>query len=273
MAFATPLKRIQEQLKAVDVLFEVRDARLPISSKHPRIESLFPGKPRIIILAKEDLADPRLLKNWQQALSQEANVDSLALALKIQKGKNSVLQLAMKLAASKMEARARKGLLPRSLRACVVGLPNVGKSSFINWIVGRKHVAVADRPGVTRGAQWVRIHNRIELLDSPGILPNFALSRELGLKLVLCNIMPADTYPPEEVATNAIRLLQEFYPASLPLYGCPLADLSLESVARDRNCLESGGQLDLLRAAAIFISDFRQGKLGRFVLDPTPQGR
>lgn len=268
MASATPLKRIQEQLKAVDVLFEVRDARLPASSKHPRIESLFPGKPRIIILAKEDLADLRILKTWKQLLSEAPDTDSLSLALKTQKGKNSVLQAAMKLAAPKMEARIRKGLLPRPLRACVVGLPNVGKSSFINWLVGRKQVAVADRPGVTRGAQWVRVHDRIELLDSPGILPNFAISRELGLKLVLHNIMPADTYPPEEVATNGIKLIQELYPESPSLYECPLTDLSLTSIARDRNCLESGGQLDLGRAAAIFINDFRQGKLGRFILDP-----
>ena len=265
----TPLKRLQEQLQAVDVLFEVRDARIPDTSMHPKTRELFGNKPRVIVFCKEDLADPAALSGWVKGLSQEdPNQRAVALSLKFKRGKEQLISLATDLCKEKLAARERKGLLPRPLRAAVVGLPNVGKSSLINWLTGRNKAAVANTPGVTRGNSWIRIHPKLELLDTPGMLPLTSFKGNQALKLALCNVLPGEHYDVEETAMYGLSLLWHLYPRSLQTYSNPESDgTDLEAVARARTCLKAGGVYDLKRAAGIFLSEFRSGKLARVVLD------
>lgn len=268
-AGATPLQRLKEQLQAVDLLFEVRDARAPESSMHPKTKEFFGTKPRIIVLCKEDLADPRAALAWIESKRQTGDA-AIALSLKSQKGKDKLFKLALELSKSKLEARQRRGLLPRPIRVAVVGLPNVGKSSLINWLVGKKKAAVANTPGVTRANSWIRISPQIELLDTPGMLPMVSFKGEQAMKLALCNILPQDHYDNEEAASYALEFLRQFYAESLEPFKTSTQEengCSLEAVARARACLKAGNQLDLKRAAAVFLSEFRAGRLGRFLLD------
>jgi ribosome biogenesis GTPase A len=264
----TALSRLQTQLQAVDLLFEVRDARLPVSSVHPKTVELFGNKPRIIVLAKQDLADPEALKRWLDKLSSGAQ-QALALSFKLQKGQDKLVAASLKLTEEKRRAQERKGLLPRPMRACVVGLPNVGKSTLINWLTGRHKAHTGDKPGITRGTQWVRVHPQLELLDTPGILPPVQFSGEIAYKLALCNILPQDHFDNVEVAEYGLSRVAKQAPEALEVYGNELVEngATLENLARARSCLAAGGKLDTRRAAAIFINDFRAGKLGRYVLD------
>ncbi len=265
---STPLSRIREQLKVVDLLFEVRDARLPLSSSHPASKELFGNKPKVLVLAKYDLADPEAVSHWIRSFEAEADSRAIALSLKNSRGKNKLVDLALSLTAPKREAHKRKGLLPRAMRVCVVGLPNVGKSSLINWLIGIKKAPVADRPGVTRGAHWVRVHPQLELLDTPGMMPPVMFKGEQSVKLALCNVIPGDHYDIDEVAERGLILLHSIKPECLNVYGITRdVEPTLEHVARARACLGPGGKFDLKRAAAIVVSDFRAGKLGRVVLD------
>src|SRR6185369_1268140 len=166
----TAFQRLQDQLKWVDLVFEVRDARVPACSRHPKSDELFGSKPRIIVLAKEDLADPALVKEWLRSLALPENQTSIALDLKYARGKDKLISLVLELTKAKRQQIANKGLLPRPMRGCVVGMPNVGKSSLINWLIGRRKALVGNKPGVTKGTQWVRLHPQVELLDTPGIL-------------------------------------------------------------------------------------------------------
>ncbi len=278
------MQRLKEQLQAVDLLFEVRDARLPLTSMHPKTKEFFGTKPRVLVFCKEDLADPQKLQRLITQLETE-DQKCIALSLKQSKGKDRLIQLASKLCSQKLAARHAKGLLPRPLRAAVVGLPNVGKSSLINWICGQKKAAVANTPGVTRGNSWVRISPQIELLDTPGMLPQAQFKGKQAMKLAFCNLLPQEHYDAEEVAMFGLEILSSTYPASLDTYkkaekqkaensiseGSEDPDefkpCDLECVAKARACLKAGAVPDLKRAAALFLSEFRKGKLGRVMLD------
>jgi ribosome biogenesis GTPase A len=265
----TAFSRLQAQLQAVDLLFEVRDARLPVCSAHPKTRELFGNKPRVIVLAKQDLADPDILPKWLDQLSGEQGTAALALSFKLKKGQDKLVAASLKLTEEKRQAQARKGLLPRPMRACVVGLPNVGKSTLINWLTGRHKAQTGDRPGITRGTQWVRVHPQLELLDTPGLLPPVQFKGETGWKLALCNVLPQDHFDMVEVAEYGLSWLSQNAPGALDVYGNELVEngASLENLARVRSCLAPGGKLDTRRAASILINDFRSGKLGRYVLD------
>ncbi len=262
-------QRLQDQLKWVDLVFEVRDARAPWSSGHPRTAELFGSKPRVIILAKQDLADPVPLQVWVKALSQAADRKAISLSLKQTRGKEKVVSLALQLTTKARDAHARKGLLPRPMRACVVGMPNVGKSSLINWLIGRRKTLVGNKPGVTKGAQWVRLHPALELLDTPGILPSTSLPERTKLKLALLNLLPEQVYDSQEIATEGLELLERYYPGRLcAYYGADDgAQLDLAVIANLRNCVGPGGKPDTKRAASLLLSDLRDGRLGQIVLD------
>jgi ribosome biogenesis GTPase A len=267
---STAFSRLQAQLQAVDLLFEVRDARLPLSSRHPKAGEIFGNKPRVIVLAKQDLADADELKDWLARLSADPQTDALALSFKFHKGQDKLVSASLKLTEAKRAALARKGLLPRAMRACVVGLPNVGKSTLINWLTGRRKAQTGDRPGITRGTQWVRVHPQLELLDTPGILPPVAFGREVATKLALCNILPAEHYEIDAVAEFGLHWLAERNPVALQeVYGNQLVenDVNLDNLAKARSCVMAGGKPDTKRAAAIFVNDFRSGKLGKYILD------
>lgn len=264
----TPLQKLKEQLQAVDVLFEVRDARLPFSSAHPRIKELFGAKPRIIVLCKEDLADKKRLPPSLKQLAEHDGNASLSLSLKLAKGKDRLVQLAVNLCKDKIAARRNKGLLDRPLRAAVVGLPNVGKSSLINWIAGKKKAQVANTPGVTRGNSWIRIHPQIDLLDTPGILPIASFKGDQATKLALCNILPSDQYSNDDIALWAIALLEEEYDSYLDTYrSAEESKVDLERIAIARRLVKAGGIPDLQRASAVFLSELRAGKLGPVIFE------
>ncbi|MBX9569771.1 MAG: ribosome biogenesis GTPase YlqF [Candidatus Obscuribacterales bacterium] len=265
----TPLQKLKEQLQAVDVLFEVRDARLPYSSGHPRIKELFGNKPRIIVLCKEDLADKKRLQPALKELAEKDGNASIALSLKLSKGKDRLVQLAVNLCKDKIESRRKKGLLDRPLRAAVVGLPNVGKSSLINWIAGKKKAQVANTPGVTRGNSWIRIHPQIDLLDTPGILPIASFKGDQATRLALCNILPSDQYDNDYIALWALTLLSNEYNDYLNTYRGDVENstVDLERIAIARHCIKTGAVPDLQRASAVFLSELRAGKLGPVILE------
>lgn len=270
----TAFGRLKEQLQAVDLLFEVRDARLPNSSKHPKAEEIFGNKPRIVVLAKQDLADPEELKTWMSLLAPGDDRAALALSFKLRKGQDKLVATSLKLTEAKREALVRKGLLPRAMRACVVGLPNTGKSTLINWLIGKNKARTGNQPGITRGTQWVRVHPQLELLDTPGILPPVAFGRETTMKLALCNIVPEDHYDFVEAAEYGLALVARERPSALQIYGDKLMlaeEQTLEALAISRSMLAAGATPDIRRAAAIFLNDFRNGKLGNYILDDLPQ--
>lgn len=181
--------------------------------------------------------------------------------------REKVLAAAVKLTVISKEAAKRKGLLPRPMRAVVVGMPNVGKSSLINWLIGRKKTKVADRPGITRGPQWVRVHPQIELLDTPGILPHVSLTQDVQLKLALLNLVPERTYDAEDTARLGLLLIQRSCPELISSYAMQGETPTLETIAAKRNFLTAGGRLDTTRAASKFLTDLRQGALGKVTLD------
>lgn len=264
----TPFTILKEQLQVVDLLLEVRDARIPESSRHPGAGQIFGNKPRIIVLAKEDLADPAHLKRFLSELSTDG-VKALSVSLKQNKGQKRLFDEALRLTRERREAWAAKGLLPRPMRATVVGLPNVGKSSLINWLIGAKRAHTGDKPGITKGTQWVRVHPQIELLDTPGLLPPVNFEKEVANKLAVCNILPDDRYDVEEISEWALLRIASTRRDMLERYGLHLAESepTLENLAKIRSFLSSGGRLDTRRAAQVFLNELRSGKLGPFVLD------
>jgi len=262
------------QLKLADLIIEVVDARAPISSRHPASVKLFGKKPRIVVLAKEDLADSGFTEIHRRGMDSSSNQRSLSLSFKSQKGKGKLLDMVLMLTKPEREKLATKGILPRPVRICVVGMPNVGKSTLINWFVGSRRVRVGDLPGITKGPQWVRIHPQIELLDTPGVLPPTQFKSAVLLKLALLNLISPGSYETETVARAGLRLLGKTHPERIrSLFG--IVDdvapndhvISLEMFGRRRNFLRAGGLVDVGRAANVFLNEFRSGKLGRISLD------
>lgn len=268
---ASPFGLIKAQLKWIDLIFEVRDGRAPASSAHPQSQALFGTKPRVIVLSRQDLADHSKLGRWISALSR-GKQRAIALDLKAPKGKDRLISLALQATLDLSQQRKNKGFLPRPLRACVVGIPNVGKSSFINWLIGRRKAPVGDRPGITRGPQWVRVHPRLELLDTPGILPCTALPAAVEEKLALLNLIPESSYDLEKVARAGLEHVKTANPDALSRYHRQAAQPanSLEELAIRRNCLTAGGRPDVVRAARLFLQDLRSGSLGPLMLDTPP---
>jgi ribosome biogenesis GTPase A len=258
---STAFQRLREQIKWVDLVIEVVDGRVPAASRHPNSEEIFGQKPRLLVVTKEDLSDRRVLEPWHEK--------AVILSLKSGKGRDKLFKRALELTKEKRDNLAKRGILPRPIRVCVVGMPNVGKSSLINWLIGTNKAKVADRPGVTKGNQWVRVHPQIELLDTPGILPVSALSKESVIRLALFNLVPASNYEVEEVARVGLDILKSKYPELTKSYshGADLEGLSLEEIAQRKNFITTGAKPDHMRAAQTLLSDVRAGKFGRVSLD------
>ncbi len=269
----TPFQRLSELVKWVDLVIEVLDGRLPISTRHPSSLQIFGNKPRLTIFSKLDLSDAARLQALTKDGYDSDEVDklqrSIILSLKSRESKGKFIEAALAVTAGKREALEKRGILPRPMRAIVVGIPNVGKSSLINWFVGQKRTKTGDMPGVTKGTQWIRVDPQLELLDTPGILPPVALSPSVHNKLAFLNLVPASTYDTEEIAQFGIAEMQRLYPERLDEYcpGLSAADPTLSHIAELRRYLSSGARLDELRAANIFLRDVRDGKLGRLTID------
>ncbi|MBU6450266.1 MAG: ribosome biogenesis GTPase YlqF [Cyanobacteria bacterium REEB67] len=273
---STPFQRLTEIVKWVDLVIEVLDGRMPVSTRHPSSDQIFGNKPRVTIYSKMDLSDIERLKILAAEMSAvggsneaDSTHRSLILSLKSRENKGKFIEAALAVTKAKRDSLQRRGILPRPMRACVVGIPNVGKSSLINWFIGQKRTKTGDMPGVTKGTQWIRVDPQLELLDTPGILPPVALSPETHDRLAFLNLVPPSTYNTEEIAKFGIAHMQRFYADRLNEYCAGLGESEdgLMHIAEVRRYLSSGARLDDLRAANIFLRDVRDGKLGRLTLD------
>lgn len=269
-------RMIEADLKLVDLVAEVIDARIPMSSRNPDIDELVGGKPRLIVLNRADQADPELNRMWARYFRSKG-FSVLETDSKTGTGVNQ-FSIAVKAALKEQIARWReKGQVGRPVRVMVVGVPNVGKSTFINKIAKKKSAKAQDRPGVTRGKQWVAVDAGLDLLDTPGILwPKFE-DQEVGRKLAFTGAIKDDIMDVEELSCGLMETLAAQYPQALAArYKIdPAPDMQgwelLEAAARRRGFLVSGGDVDTGRMSRVLLDEFRGGKLGRFTLEK-PEG-
>ena len=265
-------RMIEEHVSMVDAVCEILDARIPRASRNPDIQSIAGEKPRLVILNRSDLADAGVTAEWKTALEREGEPVMVTDA-KSGKGINSFSSEVRKLLADKISYYESKGQTGRPLRCVILGIPNVGKSTFINKAAGRKVALAGDKPGVTRGKQWITLPNGIELLDTPGILwPRFE-SQEVGELLAITGAIKTEVFDTEMLAANLMLRLRQMYPdALLNRYKLqPAEDASgyelLEAAARKRGFLVSGGEADTERMSITLLRELHEGKLGRLSLE------
>ena len=267
----TKAKRMmQEDIKLIDLIIELVDARIPLSSRNPDIDQLGQNKARLILLNKSDLADEAYNEKWTGYF-----LDKGFMVAKInarEKGSLKSLQVViMEACKEKIERDRRRGIKNRPIRAMVVGIPNVGKSTFINSFAGKACAKTGNKPGVTKGKQWIRLNKNVELLDTPGILwPKFE-DQSVGLKLAMIGSIKDDILNVEELALEVLRALHENYEGMLAeRYGIEEGEVPvkmMEQIAEIRKCLSKGGELDYLKTANIILEEFRNGKIGSVTLE------
>ena len=269
-------RMMAENIKNVDAVCEVIDARIPVSSRNPDLPEITAGKPTLIILNRVDQADPAETKKWSDYY-RKLGYGVLETDCKTGKGVNAFTGAVRQLLHEKLESYAAKGQIGRKLRIMIAGIPNVGKSSFINKVAKRKAAIAANKPGVTKGKQWITLDNGIELLDTPGILwPKFE-SQEVGENLAFTGAVKDDILDKETLAANLMYQLCQRYPERIEQRYKFKPDLQqngfdlLGAAARKRGFLISGGELDIERMANILLDEFRSGKLGRITLECVPQ--
>ena len=264
-------RQIEADLKQVDAVCEIVDARIPVSSRNPDIDSICGNKSRIIVLNRMDLADPNATKKWKEYFKKKGYA-VIATDCKTKKGINEFNPAARIACAEKLERDAARGM-NRPLRVMIVGIPNVGKSTIINQISGRKGAKAENRPGVTRGKQWVTVDSTLQLLDTPGILwPKFE-DPEVGMMLAYTGAVKEGVIDIEELSCRLMELLNKFYPETLkerykveaPV-GTPGWEL-LEMAGRNRGYLMARAEVNLERMAKVLMDEFRSGKLGKFTLE------
>ena len=269
-------RMMQENIKLVDLVIELVDARVPLSSRNPDIDDLGRNKARLLLLNKSDLADEAANEAWS-AYFRAKGFQVVKLNSRSGAGFKSVNAAVQEACKEKIERDRRRGILNRPVRAMVAGIPNVGKSTFINSFAGKACTKTGNKPGVTKGAQWVRLNKQVELLDTPGILwPKFE-DQEVGIKLAMIGSIKEEILNIEELALELLKLLKSRYSCTInERYG---ADESLGEVellgeiAKRRGCLMKGGEPDLTKAAAILLEDFRSGKLGKITLELPEQAQ
>ena len=265
-------RQIKESLPLVDAVVEIVDARVPVSSRNPELPELIGQKPLMVILNKCDLADENATRRMISELGKQG-VTAIAVDCRSGKGLNAFAPTVRRMLADKIEANAQKGMAGKPLRLMVVGIPNTGKSSFINRMAGKNKAKVADKPGVTRQNQWFGIGNGIELLDTPGVLwPKFD-DPDVGLRLAFIGSVKDTILDIELIAARFLTIMNENYPERIKeRYKLEFPPESeeferLEMLARKRGMLISGGEPDTERAAVMLLDEYRAGKLGRITLD------
>lgn len=265
-------RQMEQDIKLVDLVVEIIDARIPISSRNPDINSIVKDKPRLIVLNRVDQADPEQTKRWVAYFKREGH-SVLETDAKTGKGVNRFSAVARESLSEQIQRWKEKGQVGRPVRAMVVGVPNVGKSTFINHVAKRKSAKAGDKPGVTRGKQWVAVDSSLDLLDTPGILwPKFE-DEQTGLHLAFTGAVKAEIMDLETLAHYLMNLLSQRYPEALKQrYGIEIPDGAqgwelVEAAARKRGFLITGGEVDLERMSRILLDEFRSGKLGNFTLE------
>lgn len=266
------LRMMRANLKLVDVVIELLDARIPVSSANPVMNELLEGKPRVIALNKADLADPEWTKQWIKTFHDQG-LQVVALDSMTGKGTKALVSQVEQLGNAKARKLVDRGVNPRAVRAMILGIPNVGKSSLINKLNGVHVANAANKPGVTRGKQWIKIGRNLELLDTPGVLwPKFE-DPVVGFRLAITGAIKDDIYDIEKVMVHMLTLLREQYSQRLiERYNltAPLpedATALLELIGIRRGCLRSGGIVDYEKTRRLILKEFRDTKLGTFTLD------
>ena len=262
-------RKLKEQLNLVDVVVEVADARIPLSSMYPEVKRLIGEKPRLIIMNKSDVADMEKTKVLVEKLKQKTGCDIIFTSNSDNKDITKIVNKIADLSKPAITKMIQKGLLPRPARAMVVGMPNVGKSSIINKLIKKTKTKTGAKAGVTRKQQWVRINPRIDLLDTPGIIPVKQVEQNKALRLAFVDSIGENAYELESIAEEFLKIMAEMYPNVIKnRYGFEDGEeFSLEKIALKRNLLGQSSKPDILRAASMLMMDFRDGRLGRLTLD------
>lgn len=264
------VRMMQENIKLVDVVIELIDARIPMSSRNPDIAKLAANKIRVLLLNKYDLADEASTKEWKTYYESQGYFTALVNS-KSGKGVRAVNDVVMNACKEKIERDRKRGIINRPVRAMIVGIPNVGKSTFINSFAGKACAKTGDKPGITKGKQWIRLNKNVELLDTPGILwPKFE-DKQVGINLALIGSINDEILQIEELACELLDVMGEKYPSRLKEYiGFAPEEksyMTLERYAVKRGCIAKGDTPDCSRAAILMMDDFRAGKLGRVTLE------
>jgi ribosome biogenesis GTPase A len=267
-------RAVFENLKLVDVVIELVDARVPFSSRNPELKKVSDLKPVLLVMNKADLAENELTAKWGKSFF-ACGQPAVAVNSLHGHGIKKVPVLVRELAAAKMTALIAAGRRARAVRCMVVGIPNVGKSSFINRLAGQRAARTGSMPGVTRGRQWIRLKSDLELLDTPGVLWPRRDDREVGFKLAVTGAVKEESFDVTEAAGWLLQWLIGNYPEvlldryKLPVLPCDMEKL-LESIGARRGFYKPGGVVDLFKAAAVILKEFREGLIGRFTLDLPP---
>ncbi len=262
---------MQENIKLIDLVIELVDGRAPLSSRNPDMDELSKNKSRVILLNKADLADPEYNREWTEYFKKK-DFHVLEINARSGAGMKAIQGIVQEACREKLERNRRRGILNRPVRAMVVGIPNVGKSTFINSFAGKACTRTGNKPGVTKGKQWIRLNRELELLDTPGILwPRFE-DQQIGMRLAFIGSINDDILLVDELVLELIGFLQEHYPGTLEKrYGLERAEGHapelLKRICESRHCYKKGEEPDLYRAASMVVDDFRSGKLGRITLE------
>lgn len=270
-------RQIEEKLKIIDVVIELLDARIPESSRNPMIDQILRGKPRVILLNKSDLADPAATTMWVENF-EERGIDAIPFDAASGNGLKQIEGYCRDLYLEKQSSRLKKGMKPGAVRVLIVGIPNVGKSTLINRLAGRKITAIGNRPGITKGQQWIKIGDRMQVLDTPGILwPKFE-DEQVAVRLAATGAIRDEVLNVEDIAFHMIQFLLQHYKAELSeQYG--LTELPeeldepsqivqvMEDIGRKKGCLQKGNIVNLEKTSTLFLQDLRAGKIGRLTFD------
>ncbi|AOZ96304.1 ribosome biogenesis GTPase A [Butyrivibrio hungatei DSM 14810] len=275
------IRMMQENIKLIDIIIEITDARIPASGRNPDIDELGKNKFRLIILNKADLADPAITKRWKEYY-QKQGYFVMEMNSKTGNEAGKVKELIQNACAEKIEKDKKRGIVGRPIRAMVAGIPNVGKSTFINKLAGKASAKTGNKPGVTKGKQWISLGKNLQLLDTPGILwPKFE-DQTVGLHLAFIGSMNDENIDTDELACELIKILKQYYPNAISekynitdeqidelmedQYQTP-ASAVLSAIAINRKCFKQGATPDISRASALLLDDFRNGRLGRLSLE------
>ncbi len=264
------MRMMQEDIKLIDLVIEVCDARIPLASKNPDIDKLANGKSRLILLNKSDLADDGINDAWVKYYK-EKGIGCILVDSRKSMGFKNIKSAVLTACSAKIERDRKRGILNRPLRAMVCGIPNVGKSTFINSYAKKACTKTGDKPGVTKGKQWIRLDKTLELLDTPGVLwPKFE-DEQVGLHLAMTGSINDEILQKDELAVSIIKFMKETYKGRLAeRYNVneELEDYDiLCDIAKNRGCLVKGGEVDVIKASKLLTDDFRSGKLGRISLE------
>lgn len=268
-------RQMAEELKLVDLIIELADARVPVASRNPDLAELGKNKSRLILLNKADLADEKENKIWQAYL-QKSNTACLLVDSRSKASLKAIPSMVQEICREKLERDARRGIKNRPIRAMVVGIPNVGKSTFINSYAGKAVAKTGNKPGVTKGKQWVRMDKNIQLLDTPGVLWAKFEDPMVGKRLAFIGSIKDEILNTEELALELLDYIRENYPGRIAERYDTAEDRSLpdllEAIGKKRGCIVKGSEISTEKAAALVLDDYRSGKLGRITLEKAPTG-